>query len=141
MSDLEGLCEKLLEQIAARTGGGPRDIDRSGLDCLMAHTWPGNIRELANSLERACTETDRPILRADDFARIIPVSRQRSTADNARPSARSLPDTVSCAERDAILAALKSAGGKKTVAARMLGISRSKLYQRLEALGMSEKQT
>jgi transcriptional regulator with PAS, ATPase and Fis domain len=143
LPDVEGLCEKLLEQIAVRTGGGPRDIDASALDALMAHDWPGNIRELANALERACTETDRPLLSAKDFARILPSHAQASPADRTRPHcAQSLPDAVSCAERDAIYAALKSAGGKKTIAARLLGISRSKLYQRLEALGiMSDEQT
>jgi transcriptional regulator with PAS, ATPase and Fis domain len=142
LSDLEGLCEALLEQIAIRTGGGPRDIDRSGLEALLAHDWPGNIRELANALERACMETDRPVLTAIDFARILPL-RSPVIPDLGAPAldGQSLPDAVSSAERNAICAALKSAGGKKAKAARILGISRSKLYQRLEALGMSAERT
>jgi DNA-binding NtrC family response regulator len=136
MSDLEALCEALFEQIAVRTGERARDIDPSAFAALAGHDWPGNIRELRNALERACMETDRPVLMAKDLARILPGRSVPPHVGVQVPPDQSLPDAVSRAERDAIAAALKSAGGKKAKAARLLGISRSKLYQRLNALGM-----
>ena len=136
LSDLEALCENLLEQIAARTGETPRDLDAGAFEVMMAHNWPGNIRELRNVLERACMETDRRILTAEDLARILPARRQP-----AGPLAldRPLSTAVLQTERDSIRAALESTHGNRAEAARLLGISRSKLYQRLTALGLVSK--
>lgn len=138
VSDLEALCETLLEQIAMRTGGRPRDLDSGAFEIMMAHNWPGNIRELRNVLERACMETDRRILTAGEIARTLPARQQMPTAVALVPG-RPLSTAVLQMERDSICAALKSTRGNRAEAARILGISRSKLYQRLSALGLASK--
>jgi transcriptional regulator with PAS, ATPase and Fis domain len=136
-ADLETLCETLLEQIAIDTGQRPRDLEPAALQVMRQYGWPGNIRELKNVLERVCMETDSPVIGANEVARVLPPREPIGEIAGAPPrAAPSLPDTVLRAERDAIRAALKSARGKKAEAARLLGISRSKLYQRLAALGI-----
>jgi transcriptional regulator with PAS, ATPase and Fis domain len=58
LEDLEALCEHLLERIAADNGQLPKEIDRDALRLLAARGWPGNIRELRNVLEQACSFWD-----------------------------------------------------------------------------------
>jgi len=68
--DLQPLCEHLLEQIALEHGMLPKEIDRDALTLLAAHRWPGNIRELRNVLEQACSFWDGLRLTAESFAAI-----------------------------------------------------------------------
>ena len=140
LSDIEALSEALLEQIALRNNETPRDISADALEAMMAYNWPGNIRELRNVLERTCMETERSVLTANDFARVLP-RPQPNVAHDALAACPdgALPDAVSRTERESISAALKTTAGNKAEAARLLGISRSKLYQRLSSLGLVSK--
>ncbi len=129
-SDLEALAEALLEQIAARTGMPQRELAPSALDALAAHAWPGNVRELRNVLEQAAMLTDHPRLGAEDFASILPAARSPASLP---PAVRRLPEAIAELERSAIRSALEATGGNKVSAARLLGISRATLYEKLAA--------
>jgi transcriptional regulator with PAS, ATPase and Fis domain len=58
LDDLDALAEALLDDIARRSGLPARALAPDALECLLAHTWPGNIRELRNALEQAALMTD-----------------------------------------------------------------------------------
>ena len=122
-ADLEALAESLLESIALRTGMPQRELTPSALVALSAHDWPGNVRELRNALEQAAMLTDNLRLTADDFRSIL--------ATNAPRSLRSLPQLVAELERSSIQSALAATGGNKVSAAKLLGISRATLYEKL----------
>ncbi|MGH7477034.1 MAG: sigma-54 interaction domain-containing protein [Longimicrobiales bacterium] len=92
---------------------------------LQAHSWPGNIRELRNALERAVLLGDGG-LQSDDLFR-TPVPRS-SVAGGALP----FPAPLEAIERAAARAMLELHGGNKSGAATALGISRSRLYRLLE---------
>ena len=124
-ADLEALAESLLESIALRTGMPQRELTPSALAALSAHDWPGNVRELRNALEQAAMLTDNPRLTADDFASILNVS-------STRPQLRPLPQLVAELERTSIRSALAATGGNKVSAAKLLGISRATLYEKLK---------
>jgi len=133
LSDLEALAESLLESIAARTGMPQRELSPSALAALAAHRWPGNIRELRNALEQAAMLTDNPRLSAEDFAQVLPgtaAPRDAAKAGALRP----LPQLIAELERSSILSALAATGGNKVSAARMLGISRATLYEKLSVM-------
>ncbi len=131
LSDLEALAESLLESIAARTGMPQREVAPSALAVLAAHPWPGNIRELRNTLEQAAMLTDNPRLAAEDFVQILPAAK----AEAARSAPlRPLPQLIAELERSSIQSALAATGGNKLSAARMLGISRATLYEKLASL-------
>jgi transcriptional regulator with PAS, ATPase and Fis domain len=134
--DVEPLCEVLLEQIAFRLGMPQREITSGALAVLQAYDWPGNVRELANILERACTLGDRAKLTDEDFTGLVAATAP--AADGPAPAAlvRRLADAVAEVERDAIEAALAASGGKKARAAKLLGVSRAKLYDKLAQLQM-----
>ena len=130
LSDLEALAESLLESIAARTGLPQRELDPSALAVLASQPWPGNIRELRNALEQAAMLTDNARLSAADFAQVLPapvVSAERRKAGPLRP----LPQLIAELERSSIQSALAATGGNKVSAAKMLGISRATLYEKL----------
>ena len=131
ISDLEALAESLLESIAARTGMPQRELAPSALAALSAHAWPGNVRELRNVLEQAAMLTDQPRLGAAEFAGIVPATAKRAAA--AAP-VRPLPQMIAELERSSIRTALEVTGGNKVSAAKLLGISRATLYEKLAAI-------
>jgi len=131
--DLEALAESLLESIALRTGMPQRELAPSALAALAAHRWPGNVRELRNALEQAAMLTDNARLSAEDFAQVLPAPTaplQERRAGSLRP----LPQLIAELERSSIESALSATGGNKVSAARLLGISRATLYEKLAGL-------
>jgi transcriptional regulator with PAS, ATPase and Fis domain len=130
-ADLEALAEHLLENIAARTGMPQRELTPSAIGALGAHDWPGNIRELRNVLEQAAMLTDSARLTAEDFASILPTSAAREAWSGGM---RPLPEQIAELERSSIRLALAATGGNKVSAAKMLGISRATLYEKLSGM-------
>jgi transcriptional regulator with PAS, ATPase and Fis domain len=148
-ADLDALCEHLLEQIAKRTGMPQRELTPSARAALAACNWPGNVRELRNALEQAGMLTDNLSLTAEDFASILPLSPE-TTIEQKRasgymsavpasapvPLVRPLAEAVAEVEKSLIKTALDSTAGNKASAARILGISRATLYQKMLDFGI-----
>jgi transcriptional regulator with PAS, ATPase and Fis domain len=135
LADLEALAESLLESIAARTGMPQRELTPAGLAALTAHRWPGNVRELRNVLEQAAMLTDEPRLAAEDFAAVLPgTATAAANHDVGAQPLRPLPELIAELERSSIQAALAMSGGNKLRAAKLLGISRATLYEKLSAI-------
>jgi transcriptional regulator with PAS, ATPase and Fis domain len=137
VADLDALCEHLLEQIASRTGMPQRELTPDARAFLASYRWPGNVRELRNALEQAGMLTDSIALSAEDFSTILTVddALPTQTEKEATPTPveiRPLAETVAEVERNLIKAALANTNGNKALAARMLGISRATLYQKIE---------
>jgi transcriptional regulator with PAS, ATPase and Fis domain len=130
--DMDGLCEHLLEQIAKRTGMPQRELAPCARIALSAYNWPGNVRELRNALEQAGMVTDNISLKAEDFALILDIPEDKPIEKTTEsPTVRRLADAVAEVEKSTIKVALERTGGNKASAARMLGISRATLYQKL----------
>jgi transcriptional regulator with PAS, ATPase and Fis domain len=134
--DLPILCETLLEAMAAREGGTPREITAAGLARLAAYAWPGNVRELGNILQQAAARDDQAVLSEAHFDGLLPRPAAGPPAEATARPVKTLRQSVAEAERQAILAALEAAGGVKLQAARMLGISRAQFYEKLATLGL-----
>jgi transcriptional regulator with PAS, ATPase and Fis domain len=132
VSDIEALCDHILEEIAHRSGRPQRELTATALAVLSSYAWPGNIRELHNVLEQVALNSDRPRLSAEEFTLALPRVPAGSRVGE-RPRLR-LADIVADAERGAIRSALAAAEGKKILAAELLGISRATLYQKLAVL-------
>ena len=113
---------------------------------MERYDWPGNVRQLRNVVEQSVVLSDGDSIREQDISRLIrgvpgrpPVSPSGAAAGSSThpvpvPEAASAPDVVSEAsriERQQIVDALVRAHGNKKKAAELLGISRSKLYRRL----------
>ncbi|MGQ3227182.1 MAG: helix-turn-helix domain-containing protein, partial [Hydrogenophaga sp.] len=106
---------------------------------LMAYAWPGNVRELRNVLERACVVSgDASELRAEHMllnAGARPAATASSTA-TATAVRHDLHAAVNETEQKALLNALQETKGNKLLAARLLGISRSTLYNKLKQMAL-----
>jgi transcriptional regulator with PAS, ATPase and Fis domain len=140
--DIAALAEVLVEDIALRNGTAPFELSPEAVAMLAAQHWRGNTRELRNVLEQAAMRSDtqhieehqlEQVLREAGIERVPPappLPLQR--AQPARNPLRPLAEQIAEVERQAIQAALEATGGNKVAAARLLGISRAKLYERLE---------
>ncbi|MBC7469240.1 MAG: AAA family ATPase, partial [Ramlibacter sp.] len=109
----------------------------------------GNIRELRNVLEQAAMRSDSNHIGAADLEAVLRESGIEQIAPAAPAAAAALPqrratdlrplaEQVSEVERQAIAAALAHTRGNKFAAAKLLGISRAKLYERLEGLPVNQ---
>ena len=130
LADLGVLCEALLGDIA-RAQGVRGEVTDSGLGALGNYDWPGNIRELRNVLERALTIGEESgLLDAEAMLAVLPDRGPDKAAMPLRP-VRPLARTLAEAEARAIEEALVATRGNRSRAARLLGISRSVLYEKL----------
>lgn len=101
------------------------DFDSSALQKLKAYTYPGNVRELQYSIERAVIMADEPILKADDLI----FSALESAAGDGLVNTDNIP--LSTLEKNAILRVIEKHNGNITRAAKELGLTRTALYRRL----------
>ncbi len=136
------LAEALGEDISRRSGMPQKLLSSDAIEWLMQQPWPGNIRELRNTLEQVSLMSDDmqltaahfqggPALRvaAEPLPAAVPAAASHSitTAQAVAP----LPELIEALERDAIRRALQATGGNRMAAARLLQISRASLYERL----------
>ena len=99
---------------------------------LIGHAWPGNVRELENALERALILAGPDEIGPAALALGQPLARgEASRAAALLTEGFNLDDF----EHELLRAALERTGGNKSAAARLLGITRRRLYSRLESLG------
>ena len=127
--DIPALASYFLERFASETKKNFSGITDEARDKLIAYAWPGNIRELANVIERAVVLGEGPELTVHHLpARVI----------GAQPAAVSdeVPyhDAVNSYRRELIVRALASAQGNRATAAKNLGLHRTHLMKLLKAL-------
>ncbi len=127
--DIPILVDYFMEKHAR--GNKKKVISKDAMDLLMGYHWPGNVRELANVLERAVLISgDRREITNDD----LPRGMVQAAPVTGREKPELTRDTLRLEnmEKEHIERVLKFAGGNKSKAARLLGISRKKLYQKIE---------
>jgi len=127
--DIPALASYFLERFASETKKNFSGITDEARDKLIAYAWPGNIRELANVIERAVVLGEGPELTVHHLpARVI----------GAQPAAVSdevaYHDAVNSYRRELIVRALASAQGNRAAAAKNLGLHRTHLMKLLKAL-------
>ncbi len=108
-------------------------IESRALELLMNYRWPGNVRELENVIERSLIMTTTGVIKEIDLpphVRNAPAKSSRNTLEISREGL-SLEEV----EKNLIKDALDRAGGNKSKAAKLLGITRRKLYSMMERLG------
>ena len=128
VEDIPEMARFLLDKL----GGTDIKLDRNAEKALCAYAFPGNVRELENTLERALALCDNQHISADD----LNLAPALPAAGAAPGSKYPLQDYLDQTERAAILEALEQTRYNKTAAARVLGVTFRSLRYRLERLGI-----
>src|SRR5579885_1252099 len=115
--------------------GGVRGADAEFLQALKGYSWPGNVRQLRNVIERALVVSSGPVLSVADLPPELRRLRPGPAVLEVSIGGSSLQDV----EREMIYRTIEFAGGNKTKAAELLGISLRTLYNRLERLDGKER--
>ena len=126
--DIPYLAALFLEGLREETGHQIEGFDPDAVAVLSGCAWPGNVRELRNAVERATVFAGGPLLKPSDFHFLDSNARLAQTPEE-------LP-TLKELERRHVLRVLDAAGGNKSRAARILGIERSTLYEKLRGYGL-----
>lgn len=126
IEDIPTLVAHFAQKFAQRMSKRIHTISKDDLAALLGYSWPGNIRELQNFIERAVIMTKGEVLQLPPFPSGTPI--------------RTTPVTLKDAERDHILKALEESnwivGGRGGAAAR-LGIARTTLIDKMRKRGLS----
>jgi DNA-binding NtrC family response regulator len=147
--DIPALARMFVDEASVELHRSIASIDDDAIRLLQVYAWPGNIRELRNTMRRAVLQSKDRTIGADDLGPLLAASGDSAPAEtnhagehraNAAAGQKSLKDIAAAAsetaERQAIAAALKAAGGNKSSAARMLKIDYKTLFAKLRRYEM-----
>jgi two-component system response regulator PilR (NtrC family) len=132
--DVLELAESVLRRLGRRMKVTPAMLGKDALKALEAYSFPGNVRELENILERAITLSTSGEITAGDI-QLRPTAAASGGTPNS-PAVGPLGDHLEDIERDAILKALEQTRYNKTAAAKVLGMSFRALRYRIKKLGI-----
>jgi DNA-binding NtrC family response regulator len=137
--DIPYLADFFLERFAREAGKNLAGITPAAMKVLADFHWPGNVRELENIIERAVVMANGEKVDVSDIQ--LDTAPARSTAAEDGTAAPFLPTgmTLEQHEDELIREALRRAGGNKSQAARLLGVSRNALRYRLSKIGMPDE--
>ena len=115
------------------------EISSVALQMLMAYAWPGNIRELKNTIESAAVIAENGFIEPAQLPSKIAGGFGPATMDYKLPSSLSLDDRLQEIERSIIIEALTKTGGVQTRATELLGINQRSLWHRIKKLNIDVK--
>ncbi|MBL8438007.1 MAG: sigma-54-dependent Fis family transcriptional regulator [Zoogloeaceae bacterium] len=135
--DLDLLVAFFLEHLSARHGVAPRRLGPEVMEALGAYCWPGNVRELRNVIESLLLMSSEPEVALEELPEeILAAAPRKPRVEPAGTGAEN--SSLEAAERCAIQKAVINFQGNLAQAARLLGISRSTLYRKIERYRLEE---
>jgi two-component system response regulator PilR (NtrC family) len=137
--DIPELVAHFMARLTAKNGMAQPLISEPALACLQRYSFPGNVRELENILERALALCDEKEITPEDLQ--LPESGSETQSTNSEsaltpPDGVPLEDYLDGIEKQAIIKALDQTGQNKTAAAKLLGITFRAMRYRLKKLGL-----
>ncbi len=133
----------------------PYQLSSEAAECLKRYPWPGNVRELENLIERVTILTSGATVELKDLPEKVRAALLSPEDQPLRSSAEATPespgavvfteegirlnDVIADMERSLILTALERSGGVRTRAARLLGLNRTTLLEKMKKMGIGDK--
>lgn len=136
--DVPILVRHFLEKLSVQTGKVVQRVDPASLDLLVRYQWPGNVRELENEIERAhilAAENGSISVRCLSHRITRSLEGSARSKDPAKPP--KLKDMIDELENRTIREALERCSGNRSVAARILGLSRQGLINKIHKYGLT----
>ncbi|HEX4265714.1 MAG TPA: sigma-54 dependent transcriptional regulator [Verrucomicrobiae bacterium] len=135
MGDVPLLAQNFLREFAKENNKAVNEFTADAIETLLAYHWPGNVRELRTAMEHAVV-----LCRGEKIsARDLPASVRGGAAASDPQRALARNDlTVTEAEKQLIIRALKETRGNRTLAAKKIGMSRRTLHRKLHIYGLGD---
>lgn len=130
IDDLYSMVEDILPQICERFEVGPFMLTQEAFARLVAYSWPGNIRELENVLEKAAVMAEGSFIHAED------IQFERGQPLASRPS--TLKEKLASYEKELLDEAYRQCGGDRRRMADVLGLSKTNLFDKIKKYGIGE---
>lgn len=134
MEDVPLLIDHFVEELSRSTGRRVTEVEPEALAVLLAQRWKGNVRELRNALEHAFVVVQGSSIRVGDLPPELLAPEASGVGLVAPPPSAPTPGPDEIRQ---VLDALREAGGNKTRAARLLGMSRVGLWKKMKRLGLA----
>lgn len=129
--DIPLLAQHFVDGLAAQDARLIRTISQEAAEVLKQYHWPGNVRQLRNTVERIAHRSNTPLISTEDIWRDGQISKNPEKEAGPLLSLDEM-------EREHVLKVLRTCTGNRAKAARILGISRSTLYLKLAEYGVDE---
>ena len=132
MDDLPMLVSNLMIRLNKKLGASVDMVSAEAMDLLQNYSWPGNIRELENLLERAINLAHmnfRDSIQPSDFPSLYDCKPEQNMIDS--DESKTLAEKMDEIEKDLIIQALQKTNDNKSQAAKLLGMHSSALYRKL----------
>ena len=127
--DVPFLAEHFVAKFNNKFNRHVSGVSDSFLDCLVNYNWPGNVREMEHVIEHAFIVCREDVLSTRHLPEDLLATLDQDDEH---------PEDLEVESRDGIIAALQSAGGNKSKAADLLGISRRTIYRKIEEFEVSD---
>lgn len=137
-SDIPVLAQHFVTRYAERNRKKIKGFTPQAMDRLLKYAWPGNVRELENAVERAVILSPGEYITEKDLPLNISGTTGEPQKNNEKiQSNHDTAGSLDEIEKSAIAGAIEKTGGNKSEAARLLGITRRTLYNKLEKYGIT----
>jgi two-component system response regulator HydG len=134
--DIPLLAAHFLERFARKNNKSVERFSPRAMDLLIRHAWPGNVRQLMNTIERAVVLARTDCLGTADFGVLTEPSPGSGAVSHGGGAVEDM--SLEQIEREAIMQTLAAAGGNKSEAARRLGISRKTLREKVKKYRLAD---
>jgi len=140
--DIYALTQSFLHEFSLVYGRHIQDIPPEIIQCLVQYDWPGNIRELRNTIERLVIFATDGMIKTDYLPSALyqeatlPAEASSSAPMDSHLGVHAYQETMDAFERNLLQQALEEVHGNKLEMAKLLGISRATLYNKLKRFGL-----
>ena len=132
-TDIPLLVQTFIRRLQANTKKPVTGLTREAMDIFINYAWPGNVRELKGALEYAFIITEEGLIGLNHLPPKIIAGRE------TRPASAVLSKPVDSIEKTALMEALRQSNGNQSQAARLLGINRVTVWNRMKKYSIDLK--